>query len=492
MISRSDVFEMHKLWNQGFSKRQIARQLQLDRETVAKYLVNPDPAIKTRITRKSKLDPYRTMVEKIVDQYTGVKAPVVLQRLINEGFDGEITIVRNLLRELRGQMTSREPFIRFETGPGEQIQVDWGHFGNLSYGSTRRKLYALAVLEGHSRMLYVHFSHSQQQSSLHQGLLDAFKYFGGFPREIVVDNMLTAVTERVGTVIRFNDAFLDFLRRFSITPRACTIRAPYEKGKVENAIKYLRQNFWPLREFADLTDVQNQVQHWLDSIANIRKHHSTGEAPVKRLQGLQPLPQVLPDCRHICSLLVHKDFGIRFDVNVYTVPPWAIGKHITLKADNQKVSIYLKEKLIACHNRCWDRKQRIESPTHLEQVKKIKKRLLQDRQVLVFLSLGEIALHFLEKITDSSLPIRKNIAGLLELQDEYGESSLLYGMGKAMEKKLYGADYVRNILYQEMTPVNQHLPVRLKQEDLNEIRLTTPPLAEYDAVAVKRRNNHAK
>ena len=492
MINRSDVFNMHKLWDQGFTKRQIAEKLQLDRGTVSKYLANPDPAIRKRRVKQSKLDSYRPMIEEMIEQCQTVKAPVVLQRLIEKGFDGEITIVRDLLRKLRGQMTNREPFIRFETEPGEQIQIDWGYFGSLSYGSTRRKLYALAVLEGHSRMLYVHFSHSQQQSSLHQGLLDAFNYFGGLPKEIVVDNMLTAVTERVGTVIRFNDAFLDFLRRFSITPRACTVRAPYEKGKVENSIKYLRQNFWPLWEFADLTDVQSQVQHWLGSIANIRKHHSTGEEPLKRLQGLQSLPEVLPDCRHTCSLLVHKDFGVRFDANVYTVPPWAIGKHITLKADNQKISIYHKEKLVSCHSRCWDRKQRIESPIHLEQVKKIKKKLLQDRQVLVFLSLGEIALLFLEKITDSSMPIRKNITGLLKLQDEYGESSLLYGMKKAMEKKLYGADYVRNILYQEMTPANQHLPVHLKQEDLNEIRLTTPALAEYDAVAVKRRNDHAK
>ncbi len=492
MINRSDVFTIHKLWNQGFTKRQIATKLQLDRGTVAKYLANPAPATQKRRVKQSKLDPYRSMVDEMLEQCQTVKAPVVLQRLIEKGFDGEITIVRDLLRKLRGQMANRQPFIRFETEPGEQIQIDWGNFGSLPYGSTCRKLYALAVLEGHSRMLYVHFSHSQQQSSLHQGLPDAFNYFGGLPKEIVVDNMLTAVTERVGTVIRFNDAFLDFLRQFSITPRACTVRAPYEKGKVESAIKYLRQNFWPLREFADLIDVQNQVQHWLDSIANVRKHHSTGEEPAKRLKGLQSLPEVLPDCRYSCSLLVHKDFGIRFDANVYTVPPWAIGKYITLKADNRKVSIYYKEKLIACHNRCWDKKQRIESPTHLEQVKKIKKKLLQDRQVLVFLSLGEIALLFLEKITDSSLPIRKNIADLLKLQDEYGESSLLYGMEKAMEKKLYGADYVRNILYQEMTPVNQHLPVRLKQEDLNEIRLTIPPLAEYDAVAVKRRNNHAK
>ena len=297
MISRGDVFTIHKLWNQGFTKRQIARKLQLDRGTVTNYLANPAPATQKRRVKQSKLDPYRALVEEMIEQCQTVKAPVVLQRLIDKGFDGEITIVRNLLRKLRGQMANREPFMRFETEPGEQIQIDWGHFGSLPYGSTRRKLYALAVLEGHSRILYVHFSHSQQQSSLHQGLLDAFNYFGGLPKEIVVDNMLTAVTERVGAVIRYNDAFLDFLRRFTITPRACTVRAPYEKGKVENAIKYLRQNFWPLREFADLTDVQNQVQDWLDSIANVRKHHSTGEEPVKRLQGLQSLPEVVPDYR---------------------------------------------------------------------------------------------------------------------------------------------------------------------------------------------------
>ena len=129
MISRSDVFEMHKMWNQGFTKRQIARQLQLHRGTVAKYLANPDPAIKKRQAKKSKLDPYRSMVEKMIGQYPTVRAPVVLQRLIDEGFSGEITIVRNLLRELRGQMANREPFIRFETGSGEQIQIDWGTLG---------------------------------------------------------------------------------------------------------------------------------------------------------------------------------------------------------------------------------------------------------------------------------------------------------------------------------------------------------------------------
>jgi transposase len=490
MISRRTILEIHQLREQGFAVRSIARQLQVNRETVANYLSDPSPIKDKHTARGSKLDPYQDMIGKLIEQCPDVKAPVVLQRIQDKGFDGEITIVRDMLRQLRGRQQNRQAFIRFESEPGEQIQIDWGHFPGITYGANRRKLYALAVVEGHSRMLYVYFSHSQRQEALHQGLLEAFTYFNGIPKEIVVDNMLTAVTERAGPVIRFNDAFLEFLGRFGISPHACTVRAPYEKGKVENAIKYLRQNFWPLRTFTDLLDVQIQVRQWLDTVANVRKHYTTGHRPIDRLQGLRPLPATLPDCRQTCSLLVHKDFAVRFDANVYTVPPWAIGKQATVKADNRLVSIYLKEKLIACHSRCWDKKQRLELPTHREQVKKIKKRLLRDRQVVVFLSLGELALRYLEKLTEARLPIKKNIAALLILQDEYGDTSLLYGLEKSLEKNVVGADYVRNILYQEMTPASSHMPVRLKKEELNEIRITTPALAEYDAIVLKRRNTN--
>ena len=490
MISRRTILEIHQLREQGFAVRSIARQLQINRETVAKHLTGSCLSKERRTKRGSKLDPYKDIIDKLVEQCPDVKAPVVLQRIQDKGFDGEITIVRDMLRRLRGRRQNRQAFIRFETEPGEQIQIDWGHFPCLSYGANRRKLYALAVVEGHSRMLFVYFSHSQKQECLHQGLLEAFSYFNGIPKEVVVDNMLTAVTERAGSVIRFNDAFLEFLGRFAIRPHACTIRAPYEKGKVENAIKYLRQNFWPLREFTGLADIQAQVRQWLDTVANVRKHHTTGQRPVDRLQGLRPLPASLPDVRQTCSVLVHKDFGVRFDANVYTVPPWAIGKQVTLKADNRLVSIYLKEKLIACHSRCWEKKQRLELPAHLEQVKKIKKRLLQDRQVVVFLFLGDSALRYLEKLTEARLPIKKDLAALLILRDEYGDASLLYGLEKSLEKNVIGADYVRNILYQEMTPASSHIPVRLKKEELNEIRLTTPALAEYDAIAVKRRNTN--
>jgi len=489
MIDKRTVFEIHRLNNMQFSIRQIAGQLGLDRGTVRKYLEQPDITCQKRPDRVSKLDPYRDLIRQMINDYPQIKAPVVLQHIRVNGFAGEITIVRDYLRQIR--QDKKQAFIRFESRPGEQFQIDWGHFGSLAYDKSSRKLYALAVIESHSRMLFVVFTHSQNQATLHQCLAAAFLYFGGTPEELVVDNMVTAVTERAGSIIRFNEAFLDFLRHFGITPRACNVRAPHEKGKVENSIRYLRNNFWPLRTFADLDDVNHQVLAWLDTTANQRVHQTTGEKPAERLvkDALRPLPDPLPDYRETDSLTVYKDFGIRFDANVYTVPPRLVGKIVTLKADSRTLSIYYKEKLVAAHTRRWEKGLRVDLPAHTEQVKKLRKRILMDRQMMVFMSLGQEAVDYLEKLTDASQPLKKTVAHLLQLQDKYGASSLIYALRKALAHKLYGSEYVENILHQEMTPAVRHRPVALKNQELNQIRLPQPNLAEYDALALSRRKN---
>lgn len=488
MIDKQIVFEIHRLKNLGLSNREIAQKLKTDRRTICLYLNNPD-RIHTKKERPKGIDPYRDYIKELFGEFPKIKAPVVLQRIGEQGFTGEITQIRKYLRELRRTSTYKEPFIRFESEPGVQMQVDWGHFNYLEYGTTKRKLYALAVIESHSRMLYVFFTHSQKQEVLHQGLINAFTYFGGTPKELVVDNMLTAVIERAGSIIRFNDAFLDFMMKFNINPVACNVRAPYEKGKIESGIKYLRNNFFPAREFTGLEDLKEQVHKWLDTIANTRKHNTTGQKPVERLcrDRLTQLPQVLPDCRETGTYLVHKDFGVRFDGNVYTTPPWTVGKQTTLKADNNQVFIYYKDRQLAVHSRCWERHKRIENPSHVAQVKKIKKRQRYDRQTEVFLSLGKSAHKFVDKLSLTNQAIKKNIEQLLRLKGEYGETSLLYAMDKAMGLQLYGADYIENILYQEMTPQTDHPPVKFEKAELNDIRLKSTSLHEYDTIALKRR-----
>ncbi len=489
MINNRTVFEIHRLKDMMFSKRQIAQTLNLDRGTVKKYLKHPDKAYRLRQGRASKLDPYRDHIKEMVTQYPKVKAPVVLRQIQEKGFDGEITIVRDYLKHIRHNVFSKEAFIRFESGPGQQIQIDWGHFGSLVYGDSSRKLYALAVIESHSRMLYVVFTHSQKQEILHQSLVEAFRYFGGTSKEIVVDNMLTAVTERVGSMVRFNASFLNFLRPFSITPVACNIRSPHEKGKIENSIKYLRYNFWPLRTFTDLDDVNHQVMEWLDATANQRLHQTTGEVPAHRLvkNALKPLPEPLPDFRETETLKVYKDFGVRFDTNVYTVPPRLVGKSITLKADSRTLTIFYKEKLVVKHLRNWKKKQRIDLPSHSEQVRKLRKKVFMGKQTMVFMSLGQEAVDYLEKLAYACQPLKKTVDRLLILNDDYGTSSLIYALKKALTHQLYGFAYIQNILYQERTPTIRHQPVALKDENLNKIRLPKPNLADYDAIALQRR-----
>jgi hypothetical protein len=203
---------------------------------------------------------------------------------------------------------------------------------------------------------------------------------------------------------------------------------------------------------------------------------------------LKRLPDLLPDCREVYQLKVHKDFAVRFDGNTYTVPPWTVGKKLTLKADAHTIILYHREKQIAIHNRCWRRHCRIESAAHKQQVKKIKKRLWHDRQIAAFASLGADARIYLQGMLDAGTPIKKNVVKILALKNEYGSAAIITAIKKALVFNAFGADYIENILYQQMAHQKHHPPVKLKKEDLNRITLTEPSLADYDAHVLKRKN----
>lgn len=488
MIDRRTVFEIHRMFHEGYKIRKIARTLKLSRDSVKRYLDNPNPP-KPVVVRTSKLDPFKQEIQGLLERDPSVSGAVLYQRLRPQGYTGGRSILGDYLKQIRPK--EKRAYVRFESPPGEQFQIDWGHFDALTYGQTPRKLYCLAVIEAHSRMLYGEFTHSQKQASLHQGLLNAFRFFQGTPKEIVTDNMLTAVLEREGSLIRFNEAFLEFLRPFRIVPKACHPYQPHEKGKIEKGgIHYIRHNFWPLRTFSDLLDLNGQFRHWLDTQANSRLHNTTGERPVDRFisEVLQPLPEFLPDCRETLSLKVHSDFAVRFDSNFYSVPPWAIGKTVIVKADSQTVTIYHHDKTLATHSRCWEKKQRIELPAHREAAFKRRPQEWLAVEVSSFISLGEEAKSFLEGLAHTGQPIKKTLAKLLALKDRYGTALLIQALKRALLHKAYGAHYVENILHQEKSPKQDHPPVQLKRQDLNRIRLEEPLLAEYDAYILKRKD----
>jgi hypothetical protein len=305
--------------------------------------------------------------------------------------------------------------------------------------------------------------------------------------------MLTAVIERDGPLIRFNEAFLALLRPFKTLPWACNPGQAHEKGKIEKgAIHYIRHNFWPLRSFRDLADLQSQADHWRDQVANVRVHETTGEPPALRFrpEAMVPLPENLPECRDTQAAKVHTDFSVRFDANTYTVPPSLIGKPLLVKADRDTVTIYYKDQAVATHRRSWLRRERVESAGHREQAQRQRVKHWQAQDGALLIGLGEEVKTYLERLAATRVPLKKNLERLLALHDEYGPSSLIEAIRQTSAHHAYGADYIENILYQQMTPLRIHLPVQLSQEALNRIRLEEPSLAEYDAFAIQRKKRH--
>ena len=348
MLTPERVNEIHRLHLiEKWSRRRIARHLRIGRHTLDKYLERPAAAPSSR-DRGSKLDPYKAAITELLEKDPSARAPVIAQRLQTLGFDGGITILKDYLQAMRKSAATRRAYVRMEPGPGERFDIDWGHFGSLLYNGTPRKLYAFCLVECHSRKMYLEFTHSQSFETFVRCHIQAFDAFHGCARELWFDNLATAVAEHAGNLVRFNPRFLAFARDYGFIPRACHVAAAWEKGKVERAIGYVRQNFWPLRSFRDLADVNSQARRWLQEIANQRKHRETGQAPDARFQPelLRPAPLLTADYRDSAEALVHKDIRLSFDGNRYCVPPRYVGHKLTVKADSSTVTIYDQTKEI--------------------------------------------------------------------------------------------------------------------------------------------------
>ncbi|MEA3272750.1 MAG: IS21 family transposase, partial [Patescibacteria group bacterium] len=374
-------------------------------------------------------------------------------------------------------------YIRYESAPAEQCQIDWGYFGTLKYGQYHRKVWCFAMIESYSRMLYLEFTHSCKMDLFIGCHIRAFNFFEGTPKEILHDNLKTAVIERDGRLVRFNERYLDFLRAHHIVPNACNPYQPQEKGKIEKGgIHYIRNNFWPLREFKDINDLNEQASKWRDEIANVRIQQTIQDKPVNRYQQIRMRP-FLKDCidhRETKFKKVYRDCRIWFDCNYYGVPYGVVGKEVTVKADNQEVIIYYKTQVLARHERCWEKHKGIDNPNHIKDLLKNKTRAFASKQQEYFLCLDPFAQEYLDALNNANLPVKKNIQHLLKLKDEYGAHALIFACKAAIKHNALGADYVENILLQQRAPAATYLPVVMKQEEYNSLIITEADLAFYD------------
>lgn len=334
MVQVEERFMIQDLYRQGVSISEIARRTGRDRKTVRNIATGPLlPVARARKPKPRKLDPFVAYLEGRMEQGV-LNAQKLYQEIRLRGYTGKERAVRRFVQPYR---TARAAVatVRFETGPGQQAQVDWGSFGTIDYYGRQRRLYAFVMTLGWSRAMYVEFTVATDISWWLRCHIHAWHYFGGVPREVLHDNLKTAVLSRAADgTIHWHPRYLDFARYYGFSPRPCQPYRAQTKGKVENGVKYVRGNFWLGLEFNDLTDLNDQVWNWLDEVANVRCHGTTGEIPFVRLthETLQPLagkPDY--DTSLVCHRRSTKDCLVSYDGNRYSVPAANAQQQLLLK-----------------------------------------------------------------------------------------------------------------------------------------------------------------
>lgn len=258
---------------------------QLDRDLEAEQV-----RYKTRPRRPCKLDPHKALIQTRLEAYPALSAVRLFEEARAAGYAGGITRLRDYVARVRPRSVEEAEVVRFETPPGHQAQVDFARFA-LPWGVR----YALLVVLGYSRLLWIGFYARQDMRTLFTGLEAAFAFFGGVPRELLFDQMRSVITRDLrleGGGLMENAEFLRFAHHWGFRPRACRPYRARTKGKVERPIRYVRDSFVYGREFLGDADLDAQTESWLERVANARLHQTTKERPVERF--LQEKPALLP------------------------------------------------------------------------------------------------------------------------------------------------------------------------------------------------------
>jgi len=351
MLHLEEWMNLKDLRNQGLSVSEIARRTGRDRKTVRKHLKLTRPAQPgARKPKPSKLDPFKEYVRTRLDQgvFNCVK---LLDELRSQDYSGQLSILKDFVRPHRRQR--EQAVLRFETRPGQQAQVDWGHFGQVLVDGEWKKLYAFVMTLGYSRMKYLEFTVCSDLEHFLQGHLNAFRFFGGVAQEVLLDNLKSAVLWREGVQIHWNPRYVDFAAHYGFVPKACWPYRPQTKGKVENSIGYVRHNFWPGLRFTDLADLNAQARVWCETIANAKVHATTKVIPYERLEqeGLQPLAEPDYDTSYLAHRHVLRDCFVHYRGSCYSVPHRYVGQVVVVREPlaGERLRIYSQGELLADH-----------------------------------------------------------------------------------------------------------------------------------------------
>jgi transposase len=384
MISKEREAEILRLYHaERWPLNTIAGQLGVHHTTVQRVLAQSGIPSEKLTARPSVADPYLPFIIETLTKYPRLRASRVFQMVRERGYPGGPDHFRRVVARLRPRPPA-EAFLRLRTLPGEQAQVDWAHFGKVTIGSALRVLWAFVMVLSWSRQIFLRFYLSAAMPSFLRGHVEAFELFGGVPRVLLYDNLKSAVLERAGDAIRFHPTLLALAAHYRYEPRPVAVARGNEKGRVERAIRYVRDSFYAARAWSSVEDLNAQALAWMTGQSAERKWPQDQTRQVRDVFAeerarLMPLPDTPFPCEERVEVQVGKTPYARFDLNDYSVPHTHVRRTLAVVASLDAVRVLDGAAVIATHARCWDRGQQVEHEAHVAELVEAKARARRGR-----------------------------------------------------------------------------------------------------------------
>jgi transposase len=315
-----------------------------------------------------KVEPFVAFIDETLARHPRLRATRLYDMLRPRGYTGSVSTLREHVALVRPAPRS-EVFLRTEPMVGEQAQIDWAYVGPREVPGGQRALWIFVMVLASSRAMWGEFVWDLSAWSLRRSLVRATNYFGGTTRQWLFDNPRTIVLERHGDAVRFHPMLLELAGQMHVQPRLCGVRKPQQKGRVERAVRYLRERLLAGRNILDVASGNRVMLEFLEQIAHRRPHpvhrdRSVADLFAEERARLLPLPSPRPELDQIVPVTADKTAFVHFDTNLYSVPSVYGRRALTLVADDTRVRLLDGEEEVARHDRSWGRRQRVESYQH--------------------------------------------------------------------------------------------------------------------------------
>ncbi len=466
----------------GLSIEQTAQALELHRQTVSKWSRRERYAQRASTPRGSQLDPYKGQIVRWLEAHD-LSAQQIFQRLREAGYQGGKTIVNSYVRRVRPP--KQKVYLKLDFAKGECCQVDWGVYGSVAVGNTRRRLSFFVMVQCYSRQIYVEFTVAQTMEHFlgcHERAFAAL----GVPQKVMVDNLRSAVLRRLtGVAPVFNPRYLDYARHHNFKIVACNVAAGNEKGRVESGVGYVKKNFLRGTEFTDFSAVNPAAQLWLNEIANVRGHGETHRRPVdlfaeERESLRRPNPNPY-DLGRVLNVRASSQFRVSLDTNRYSVPAKYANQRVIVKAYPERVCIYAQDQLIARHVRCYDRHLDREDPDHPKALLEQRQNAREQRLMPRFLAISPKAQIYYEGLEARRFNARGHVRKIIALAEIYGDAACHRAIEDAIVFNAFSSEYIAHLLESRARLKSPASPLSLtRRADLLDIELPEPDLSIYE------------